>query len=776
MAGNKDWEMSNRLQEDHRNHPASHLAAIVESSDDAIISKDLEGRILSWNAGAERVYGYSASEAIGQPMTIVLAPDRADEEDEILNHIRRGMRFEHFETVRQRKDGHSIQVSLTISPVRDSSGAIIGASHVARDITDRKHAEEELRAAKEQLQLLADSMPAAVSRCSRDYRYVWVSEGYAAWLHKRTEEIVGKPIREILGHQGYEDIRAYMERVLAGEKVEYTTEVHFLGAGNRWIQAVYAPTYERGQEVDGWIAVITDITDTRQMKLANAHFAAIVGSSEDAIISKDLDGTILTWNAAAERIYGYPAAEAIGEKMLLMVPPDRVQEEIEILSKIRHGESVSHFETTRVKKGGASIDVSLTISPIRSREGKVMGVSHIARDITERKDVEKHLQQTQRLESLGVLAGGIAHDFNNLLTGILGNISLAVEGVATNHPARLPLRNALGASERASDLTRQLLAYAGKGRFLIEPVNLSDLIREISELIQASICKNVQLRLDLAQDLPYIEADGSQLQQLIMNLVINGAEAIGEDRSGTVLVTTGIQDVDEAYLLSTIGPEVEPGRYVSLEVHDTGVGMDPATISRIFDPFFTTKFTGRGLGLAAVQGIVRGHKGTLKVYSHPGKGSTFKVLLPVTDKHPGTQRQPSSAEALEGDATVLVVDDEQIVRQTAKSMLERYGYMVLLAENGKEGLDLFRLLADKVALVLLDMTMPVMSGEETLRNLKLIQPEVKVLLSSGYNESEAIRRFTGKGLVGFIQKPYSAVHLAKTVRRALDAPSRGVSE
>jgi PAS domain S-box-containing protein len=499
------------------------------------------------------------------------------------------------------------------------------------------------------------------------------------------------------------------------------------------------------------------------------HLAAIIESSEDAIVSKDLEGRILTWNAGAERIYGYPAAEAIGEKMLLMVPPDRVPEEIEILAKIRRGESVSHFETTRLKKGGASIDVSLTISPIRSRQGEIIGVSHIARDITERKHVEKHLQQTQRLESLGVLAGGIAHDFNNLLTGILGNISLALEGVSTNHPARLPLRNALGASERASDLTRQLLAYAGKGRFVIEPVNISGLIREIGELIQASIPKNVQLRLDLAPDLPYIEADASQLQQLIMNLVINGAEAIGEDKSGAVLVTTGVQDVDEAYLRSTIGFDIEPGRYVTLEVHDTGAGMDRAIISRIFDPFFTTKFTGRGLGLAAVQGIVRGHKGTLKVYSQPGTGSTFKVLLPVTAKQPSAQPSPPSAESLEGDATILVVDDEQIVRHTAKAMLERYGYTVLVAENGKEGLDLFRLLADKVALIMLDMTMPVMSGEETLRNLRLIQPGVKVLLSSGYNEAEAIRRFTGKGLVGFIQKPYSALHLVRTVRRALDA-------
>src|SRR5579872_730326 len=226
--------MNKSSDDHHMTDPESHLAAIVESSEDAIVSKDVDGRILSWNSGAERIYGYSASEAIGQPIAILFAPDRADEEDEILSEIRRGERIDHFETVRQRKDGRRIHVSLTVSPIRDRSGTIIGASHIARDVTDRKHADEQLRMAKEQLQLLTDNLPAAVTRCSRDLRYVWVSRRYAEWQHKRVEQIVGKPILEIVGQAGFEDIRPYIERVLSGEKVEYTAEVHFLGAGNRW--------------------------------------------------------------------------------------------------------------------------------------------------------------------------------------------------------------------------------------------------------------------------------------------------------------------------------------------------------------------------------------------------------------------------------------------------------------------------------------------------------------------------------------------------------------
>ena len=499
------------------------------------------------------------------------------------------------------------------------------------------------------------------------------------------------------------------------------------------------------------------------------HLAAIVESSEDAIISKTLDGMVLTWNAGAERLYGYSAAEAKGQSMSFLLPPDRPDEEREILERIKRGERVEHFETARLRKDGRRIDVSLTISPIRDREGHITGASHIARDITEGKRFKEQLLQTAKLESLGVLAGGVAHDFNNLLVGILGNASLALETLSSNNPSRTMIRDILDASERASLLTRQLLAYAGKGRFIVEPISLSGLVREISNLVQTSIPRTAQLRLELQENLPMIEGDAGQLHQLVMNLVINGAEAIGPDQNGILLVTTGVQDVDDAYLKTAFSPvEIQPGKYVTLEVHDTGCGMDEGTIQRIFDPFFTTKFTGRGLGLAAVQGIVRGHRGALKVYSTPGRGTTFKVLLPCSDQSQVESGPTDSQQLLGGTATILVIDDEPLVRRTTKSMLEHYGYTVVVAESGKEGVDLFNVLTDRVSLVLLDMTMPVMNGEQTLRHLKTSQPDVKVILSSGYNEVEAIQRFTGKGLAGFIQKPYSAAALAEKVKMALE--------
>lgn len=499
---------------------------------------------------------------------------------------------------------------------------------------------------------------------------------------------------------------------------------------------------------------------------AAARLAAIVESSQDAIISKDSDGTVRTWNAGAERIYGYRAAEIIGKSISLLLPPDRQNEETDILDRLRRGERVTHFETTRVRKDGGIIHVSLTISPVRDESGNILGASHIARDITERKQFEEQLRQTQRLESLGVLAGGIAHDFNNLLTGVLGNASIASEILSPGSPAQPLLRDITKATQRLSDLTRQLLAYSGKGTLAFAPVNISELVREISALIQASIPKNVHVRLQLHDQVPLVNADPSQLQQIVMNLIINGAEAVPKGELGTVTVSTSVQQVDEQYIRTVFSPgQVQPGRFVCLEVHDSGSGMDAGTLSRIFDPFFTTKAQGRGLGLAAVLGIAQSHRGAIKVYSQPGKGTTFKVLLPAMAEE--SPRPSSAREDLRGTGLVLFIDDEEIVRKVAKTALELYGYNVLIAEDGEQGIELYERMADEIRLVVLDLMMPRMNGEDTYRHLRLIRPDVKVILSSGYNDIQARSTFSGKELAGFLKKPFTAAELGEVIKQAL---------
>ncbi len=299
------------------------------------------------------------------------------------------------------------------------------------------------------------------------------------------------------------------------------------------------------------------------------------------------------------------------------------------------------------------------------------------------------------------------------------------------------------------------------------------LVREIGRLIQTSISKQVRLRLELRDDLPFIQADASQIQQVVMNLVINAAEAIGPNDNGTVLVATDVQTVDERSLAGAPGesPGLAPGAYVSLKVEDSGCGMDQATIDRIFEPFFTTKFAGRGLGMAAVQGIVRGHRGTLKVHSNPGEGTTITVLFPAA-RETVASRRVAVPSAPVRSALILVIDDEEVIRRTAKFMLERYGYTVMLAENGKEGVELFQVLSEKISAVLLDMTMPVMNGLETFSRLKAIKRDVKVILSSGFNEVETVRPFSGTDLAGFLQKPYSSAALREKIAAVLRAPVR----
>ncbi len=396
------------------------------------------------------------------------------------------------------------------------------------------------------------------------------------------------------------------------------------------------------------------------------------------------------------------------------------------------------------------------------------GLAIFGRDVTGRKLMTERLQQTQKLESLGVLAGGIAHDFNNLLTGMMGNASLVLEDLPPDDPNRDALQDVVNAGERAALLTRQMLAYAGKGRFLVQKLDLSALAQSISSLLQTSIPRTVALRLTLPAGLPAVEADSSQIQQLIMNLVINAAEAIPDKQPGTVSVITGVEDVDQHTLQqATIAAlDIGPGRYVTIEVRDTGSGMSESQIRRIFDPFYTTKFAGRGLGLAAATGIVRGHRGALKVQSAPDKGSTFKVYLPAVEGTAVSSQPPKPQKGLRGKGMILVIDDEESVRRAAQSILEGQGYTVLSAPDGQAGIALFRE-NEATSLVILDMTMPVMSGEQTLERLKAMRGGVPVILTSGYDETEAMGRFVGKGLAGFIQKPFTATSLAQQVAAAL---------
>ena len=386
-----------------------------------------------------------------------------------------------------------------------------------------------------------------------------------------------------------------------------------------------------------------------------------------------------------------------------------------------------------------------------------------------RREMEAQMLHVQKLESLGVLAGGIAHDFNNLLMAILGNSDLALMDIQPDSPIRESVTEIKKAALEASELARQMLAYSGKGRFVIQPINVSQIVDQMRHILKMSISKKALLKFNLAENLPAIEADASQIHQVIMNLVTNASEAL-ENKSGTISITTEVLQVNDGLKTPYSGENLTAGKYVSLEVADTGCGMTAQTQAKIFDPFFSTKFTGRGLGLAAVLGIVRGHNGTIKIDSDTARGTTMQVLLPAVEaipEPPATNEEVETDLDWHGSGTVLLADDEETVRTTVKTMLKRLGMEVILASNGAETIEIFAERSDEINCVILDLSMPYMNGEEVFSELRRIRKDITVIMSSGYNEQEVTQRFVGRDIAGFIQKPYVLATLARVLRRAL---------
>ena len=391
----------------------------------------------------------------------------------------------------------------------------------------------------------------------------------------------------------------------------------------------------------------------------------------------------------------------------------------------------------------------------------------------EHERLEAQLRQAQKFESLGVLAGGIAHDFNNLLCGILGNVDLAVLDLDRDHPVQQSLEEIRSAAHQATELCRQMLAYTGRERLEATNVDVSEIAQRMKQLLGVSISKKISLRFELAGALPPVRADTSQLRQVLLNLVLNASEASGNE-PGVISVRTGIEHCSLDSFESTYFQEnLQEGAYVFIEVTDSGSGMDAETKARLFDPFYTTKFLGRGLGLAAVLGIVRAHSGAIRVYSELGRGSTLKVLLPALDLGAVPTVSPTSRRRM-GGGLVLLADDEPSVRSVGQRMLERLGYRVLIAEDGQQAVALLERHGASVVLVLLDMAMPHLDGVEAFREMRRLRPDIRVVLTSGYSESEATSRFAGKGLAGFLQKPFRLDAL-RTVMQAAVADTSGES-
>ncbi len=527
----------------------------------------------------------------------------------------------------------------------------------------------------------------------------------------------------------------------------------------------------------GQLYVFRDITARRQMEEQRLRLEKVIASMKEgfAIVSFDTMRIVST-NPAMEQMLGYEKDELAGRAFLEIQAGsgEERQAAVESITSTVSREGFWEGEIRNQRKDGTELLAHATIS--LAHEGESQYLSCIQVDITAQKLLQEEkdrlqvkLMETQRLESLGRLAEGVGHEFNNLLTGIMGNTGMALDLLPPGDAVGRMLEDVMRASERAAAVSRQLLVFSGKtGPFVAHAVDLSELIEDLAGLAQASISKKVHFRMDLDRNVPQIEADTTQIRQMALNLIANGAEAIGEG-SGTVRIRTGVEDVGDSDAQDALGlGSLAAGRYVFLEINDDGCGMDEETKSHIFDPFFTTKSSGRGLGLAAVLGIVRAHKGAVKVYSAPGAGSTFRVLLPAAESR--ISRTPPRRQIDRGHTkgAILVVEDEPIVRRTTLAALSQYGYDVRAAENGAVGVEMFEAMADQISLVLLDVVMPVMGGDEALTHIRRIRPDVPVVICSGHNEVESMAHFNDADIDGIVKKPYTPRQLVDMLKSVLE--------
>jgi PAS domain S-box-containing protein len=622
-------------------------------------------------------------------------------------------------------------------------------------------------------------------------RLVFLSSNCSSLISRPLDEILGKTVQEsgVLESLHPDDREPLFEAFREGLKSDKETRNRFRlrdpDGSWRCFEGVSTPC----KQVDGSRRVLSichDVTDVVQASQGHQEteerYRIVTDVSRDMIVEANAAGKLVFANRSVEDITGYTNPELVGREYISffeLVHPDdreRIVRQYE-KQKGEPGNTVRYPPYRFQHKDGSWIWFS-TIGTWYERASGEIRMLEVSRDISqeiqreeERIEIARQMLETQKLESLGVMAGGITHDFNNLLTPILGDAQLALLDLPPDSPVRPRIEQIHHAAKRAAALTRQMLAYSGQTPVSIEPLSVSRLVEEMGQLLEGTVSGKAALIYDLSDDLPAVEADIAQLSQVVMNLITNATEAVREG-AGRITLRTGAVEAEKVDRSSVIG-DCEPvaGNYVFFEVIDDGCGMDAETQSKIFDPFFTTKFTGRGLGLAAVIGIVRSHGGLIEIDSEVGRGTRFRVLFPAAQKIAAATR-PRTAPPVEewrASGTVLVVDDDEGVRDLLDVTLRRAGFTVLLASDGREGVDLFRLHADEICVVVLDRTMPDIGGEDAFDEIRRIRPDVRIMLISGYSEERAAWHFIDKGLDAFMHKPFEPSVLLEKIRRIVDS-------
>jgi PAS domain S-box-containing protein len=742
---------------------------LVENNEFPVVVTSVEtGRVLFINERAAQFFEVPACEAIGNIARDYWA--HLEDRNRFINQLKENGKLENYECELRSGSGKFYWVLLSANIIDYEGETAIFL--ICNDITARKRAEEALKISEEKYRMLADTSPEMIYLIDTRGYVKYINPSAARSLAMSPENVIDKHLMELFPRESAQKHLRAIQNVITKRQVFKGTILEPFPIGEIWIDVLLTPIIDKENNVVGVLGLSNDVTQRKNaeeaLKESEALFRSQFEFGNIGIAITSVEKGWLRVNRRLCEMFGYPEEELRQKTWSEMTFPEDLARDLEQFNKVLSGEIETYELDKRfVRKDGAILATHLTVSCYRNPDRSVKFFIASFLDITERikaeearVEMERRLLHSQKLESLGVLAGGIAHDFNNLLAAVIGNLDIALMDLPEDSPAREDIEQALRASERATELTRQMLAYSGKGHFAIRQISLNEMVYENADIFKAIIPKTITVNLELANTISLIVADQGQIQQVIMNLITNASEAIGAN-PGFITIKTGVDEFKQEYLnKSSLEIKPCPGKYVYVEVSDSGCGMDEDTQHRLFEPFFTTKFTGRGLGMSAVSGIVNGHQGAIIINSAPGKGTTIRVLFPAYDISRNLlSGNESSAKGAQASAqlptgTILIVDDEEIVRKYTAAVVKRLGFKTIDAANGDEAVRLFRKNPDEFICVILDLTMPVMDGLTTFKELKRLKANQKVILLSGYSERDATCRFDGQGLSGFLQKPF----------------------
>jgi PAS domain S-box-containing protein len=751
------------------------LAALVQSADDAIIVKDLEGIITSWNHGAEVMYGYTAKEVIGRSISLIMPPAALDDYKEILARIVRGESIDHYETQRKRKDGRIIDVSVTVSPVKGASGKIISASIIARDITERKRMESLLRASEEQYRRLFETAPDGIVLLEKDEgRITHTNPATEKMLGYTREESIGKKLQDIGVCVDTADFKTIVQELDEDGIIKYTDVPVKTKSGRSIDTDIYL--------VDRAVLVqchIRDVTERKRaeedLRQAEERYRSIFENAPEGIFQSTREGRFITVNPAMAHIHGYESPEEMMasvtniEEQLYLDPDERKR----YISLLEDSGAISNFEMRSVKKDGTAISIKVNAHKVVRKDsgGEAIFYEGTAEDITVRKQAEEALTrlesqlfQSQKMEAIGTLAGGIAHDFNNLLTVISGFSSLLKMSMQKDDPKMAYLNQIFLSSEKAAQLTKGLLAFSRRQEITLQPLDINNTLKATSKILKRLLTEDIELKIKLSKKNAVIMADPTQIDQVLFNLATNARDVM--PHGGTLIIETKVVELNDEFI-DTYSYGV-PGEYVLLSVTDTGSGMDEATKERIFEPFFTTKEVGKGtgLGLSTVYGIVKQHNGYITVYSEPNIRTAFHVYFPVSHEI-SKDGEDIQLHVKGGDETILIAEDSEGVRLLISKVLTENGYTTIEAVDGSDAVEKFKN-ARSVDLLIFDSVMPKKNGRETYDEITKINPDIKVIFTSGYTKDVFFDKGIQDEKFNFLQKPILPDALLRKVREVLD--------